>query len=103
VSIENVTQAVQEVVPDAQVQDKTTETLPTNDMTWSDNIVVSGPDMVIGIVVAAVIVVLVVVAVGYFMCKMKKKKLKNESEPSNAKEPVRWKLFTDNKRRTVYI
>ena len=103
VSIENVTQAVQEVVPDAQVQDKTTETLPTNDMTWSDNIVVSGPDTVIGLVVAAVIVVLMALAAGYFICKMKKKKPKTEPVHSNAKQPAMWKFLTDNKRRTVYI
>ena len=67
-SIENATQAV----PDAQVQDKTTKTPPTNDMTWSGDIV-SNPDAVVGIVVAAVFCLLVAVAVCYCLCKMKKK------------------------------
>ena len=47
VSIENATRIVREVVPDAQVQEKTTETLPKNDMTWSEELYVVGSNKMI--------------------------------------------------------
>ena len=70
VSIENATRIVREVVPDAQVQEKTTETLPKNDMTWSKELYVGSNTMIALTVVGGVVFVVVLILI-YCCCKRK--------------------------------
>ena len=71
VSIENATRIVREVVPDAQVQEKTTETLPKNDMTWSKELYVVGSNTMIILTVGCGVAFVVVLILIYRCCKRK--------------------------------
>jgi hypothetical protein len=70
---------VQEVVPGAQVQEKTTETLPKNDMTWSEELYVGSNSMIALAVVGGVVFVVVLILI-YCCCCRKKS---GNREPTN--------------------
>ena len=72
VSVETVTQAVQKVVPDAQVQDKITETLQMTELKWSEGMYAGSQNMIIVTVVGVVVFLAVVTLICCCCCKKSK-------------------------------
>jgi len=71
VSIENATQVVQEVVPNAQVQEKTTEILSKTELTWSEELYVGSNTMIALTVVGGVVFVVVLILIYCCCCRKK--------------------------------